>query len=63
MDKSQLLGGIICLLLAAFFTVIRFALPLNEQWFLVGEANIPLVPIILGIVGLLLLLTARRSKA
>jgi len=63
MDRSQLIGGIICLLLAAFFTVIRFALPVDEQWFLVGEANIPLIPIILALLGLLLLLTARRREA
>jgi TRAP-type uncharacterized transport system fused permease subunit len=60
MDKSQLIGGIVCLIIAVFLTVAYFALPPEELFFLVGENNIPLAPIVLGIIGLLLLITARR---
>jgi hypothetical protein len=63
MDRSQLIGGIVCLVIAAFLTVIYFALPFEEQWFLVGENNVPLAPIILAIIGLLLLINARRGTA
>lgn len=63
MNKSQLIGGIICLALAALFTVLNFALPANEFVFMVGDTNMPMVPaIILAIVGLVLLLTARGGE-
>ena len=60
MDKSQVIGGIVCLIIAAFLTVAYFALPPEELGFLVGENNLPLAPIVLGIIGLLLLITARK---
>lgn len=63
MNKSQLIGGIVCLVIAAFLGVLYFALSPEKFMFLVGENNIPLAPIILGAIGLLLLVTARRSEA
>lgn len=64
MDKSQLIGGIVCLIIAAFLGVLYFALPPEKLMLLVvGENNIPLAPIILAAIGLLLLVTARRSEA
>lgn len=63
MNKSQVVGGIICLLVAAFLTVAYFALPSEKLMFLVGDNNIPLAPIVVGILGLLLLITARRREA
>ena len=62
MDKTQVIGGIVCLTIAAFLTVAYFALPPEKLFFLVGENNIPLAPIILAIIGFLLVVTARRSQ-
>ena len=63
MSKSQVTGGIVCLVIALFIAVVSFTLPPEKLMFIVGENNnIPLVPIILGIIGLLLLATAGRSK-
>jgi hypothetical protein len=63
MSKSQVIGGIVCLVIALFIAVVSFTLPAEKLMFMVGENNnIPLVPIILGIIGLLLLATAGRSK-
>ena len=61
MNKSQVIGGFICIAIAAFLTVAYFALPENELMFLVGENNIPLAPIILVVVGFLLVITSRRT--
>ena len=63
MSKSQVTGGIVCLVIALFIAVVSFTLPPEKLMFIVGENNnIPLVPIILGIIGLLLVATAGRSK-
>ena len=62
MDKSQLIGGIICLALAGLLAVLNIVLPADKMMFMVGGTNMPLVPpIILGIVGILLLATSRRG--
>lgn len=62
MNKSRVIGGLICLVVAAFLGVLYFALPREELMFMVGENNQFLPPIILGIVGILLLLTARQRE-
>jgi hypothetical protein len=63
MNKSQLIGGIICLALAGLFTVLYFALPASEFMFMVGNTNMPMVPaVILAIVGVVLLVTARGGE-
>jgi TRAP-type uncharacterized transport system fused permease subunit len=62
MDKSRVIGGIICLVIAAFLGVLYFALPRDELMFMVGESDIFLPPIILGVVGIMLLLTARKRE-
>ena len=58
MNKSQVIGGIICLVIAACLAAVSFALSPEKVWFLVGENNIPLVPIVLAVIGVLLLVTA-----
>ena len=60
MKVSQLIGGIICLVLAVFITILGFTLSPDKMMFMVGKVNI--VAIILGIIGLVLLFTARRGK-
>lgn len=62
MSKSQVIGGIVCLVLALFLGAVSIALPSEKLMFLVGDNNIPLAPIILAIIGILLLVTARRGQ-
>ena len=40
MNKSQLIGGIICLVLAAFLTVVSFTLPPEKLMFMGGQTII-----------------------
>lgn len=59
MDKGRLIGGIICLALAALLVVLNLRLPEDELMFMVGDRNMSfLPPIILGVVGIVLLATA-----
>ena len=62
MNKSRLIGGIICLALAVPIAALTFVLPENKMMFMVGDANVPYVPaIILGIVGIALLASSGRG--
>jgi len=66
MDKSQLIGGIICLAVAVLLTVLNLTRPADEMMFMIGDTNMPWVPpIVLGVVGIVLLATAagQRQKA
>jgi membrane protein implicated in regulation of membrane protease activity len=59
MNVSRFVGGIICLVIAAFLMVLYFVLPADRMMFMVGDANVSWLPsVILGIVGVLLLGTA-----
>ena len=61
MNKSRLIGGIICLALAGLLAVLNVVLPADELMFMVGDTNMSFVPpIVLGIVGIVLLATGRR---
>ena len=61
MNKSRLIGGIICLALAVLLAVLSFALPADKMTFMVGDTNMPYVPAIgLAIVGLALIITSWR---
>jgi len=49
--------------LAVLIAVLTFVLPADKMIFMVGDANVPIVPaIILGIVGIVLLATAGRGE-
>jgi hypothetical protein len=62
MNKSQLIWGIICLALAGLLTVLNLTLSADSLMFMVGEVNMPWVPpVVLAIVGIVLLATARSS--
>ncbi|HUW09741.1 MAG TPA: hypothetical protein VM537_08425 [Anaerolineae bacterium] len=62
MNKSRLIGGIICLAIAALLAVLNLTLPADNMMFTVGDRNMPWVPVvILGIVGIWLLATAGRG--
>ena len=59
MNKSRLIWGIICLILAAVIAVLSIVLPLDSPVFYGGEYNLRWVPaVVLGILGIVLLATA-----
>jgi len=63
MDKSKLIGGIICLLIAGFLTIANLRLPAEDLMFTVGDRNMPWVPVaILAVVGIGLLIAAFFGK-
>lgn len=63
MKKSNLIGGIICLVIAAGLTVANLTLPEENLMFMVGDINMPWVPpIVLGIVGIILLATTNQPE-
>ena len=63
MKKSNLIWGIICLVIAAGLTVANLTLPENEVVFMVGDINMPWTPpVVLTIVGIILLATANEGE-
>jgi hypothetical protein len=63
MKKSNLIWGIICLVIAAGLTVANLTLPENEVVFMVGDINMPWTPpVVLAIVGVVLLSTANEKE-
>ena len=63
MNKSKLIWGIICLVIAGVLAVANLALPPEDLMFMVGDINMPWVPpVVLGIVGIVLLATANQPE-
>jgi hypothetical protein len=63
MNVGRLVGGLICLAIAALLAVLTYTLPEDQMMFMIGDQNMPIVPaIILGIVGVVLVATARTGK-
>jgi Ca2+/Na+ antiporter len=63
MNKSRLIGGIICLAVAGLLAVLNVALPEDKLMFMVGSTNMPFVPVlVLAVIGVVLLVTARESE-
>jgi Na+/H+ antiporter NhaD/arsenite permease-like protein len=63
MNVSRFIWGIICLAIAALLTVLNFTLPPEKLMFNISGENLPLLPpIILGILGLVLLVSAFTSR-
>jgi len=65
MKKSNLIGGIICLVIAGGLTVVNLTLPEENLMFMVGDINMPWVwvpPVVLGIIGIILLATANQPE-
>ena len=59
MNKSRLIGGIICLLIAGFLTIANLRLPAEDLMFTVGDRNMPWVPVVvLVVVGIGLVIAA-----
>lgn len=62
MNRSQAIGGFICLAIAALLAVLTVTLPADRMMFMIGDINAPIVPaIVLGVVGLALLFAARKD--
>lgn len=62
MNKSKLVGGIICLVIAGFLAVANLTLPPEDLMFQVGDVNMPWVPVVvLGIIGIVLLATSGKA--
>jgi LytS/YehU family sensor histidine kinase len=61
MNKGRLVGGIICLALAALLLVLSIRLPTDKLMFMVGGINVPMI--ILALVGLASLVTARKRQS
>jgi hypothetical protein len=63
MNKSKLIWGIICLVIAGGLSVANLTLPPEDLMFQVGDVNMPWVPpVVLGIVGIVLLATATQPE-
>jgi hypothetical protein len=63
MNKSKLIWGIICLVIAGGLVVANIALPPENLMFQVGAVNMPWVPpIVLGIIGIVLLSTVNQPE-
>ena len=63
MNKSKLIWGIICLVIATGLAVANLALPPEDLMFQVGDINMPWIPpIVLGIVGIILLATMNQPE-
>ncbi len=64
MNKTNLIWGIICLVIAGGLTVANLTLPPENLMFQVGTANMPWIPpVALAIVGIILLANASRASA
>lgn len=63
MNKSNIIWGIICLVIAAGLTAVNLALPPEKVMFQIGDTNMPWVPpVVLAIIGIILLATASQPK-
>jgi len=62
MNRTRLIWGVICLVLAGMLAVLNLTLPPESLMFQVGDQNMPWIPaVVLGIVGIVLLATAVTS--
>ena len=63
MKKSNLIWGIICLVIAGGLAVANLVLPEEDLMFMVGNINMPWVPpVVLGIIGIILLATMNQPE-
>ena len=62
MNRSQAVGGLVCLAIATLLAVLAVTLPADRMMFMIGDVNAPIVPAIaLGVIGVVLLIAARRD--
>ena len=62
MNKSKLIWGSICLVIAAGLAIANLQLPAEKLMFQIGDVNMPWVPVVvLAIIGIILLATASQG--
>jgi hypothetical protein len=62
-NKSQMIWGIVCLVIAAGLTVVNLTLPPDKLAFQISGQNMPWVPpVVLGIIGIILLVTMGQKE-
>lgn len=62
MNKSSLIWGVICLIIAAGLAVANLALPPGNLMFQIGDRNVPWVPpVVLAILGVFLLVRSNQQ--
>ncbi|MGD2104731.1 MAG: hypothetical protein PVJ55_06430 [Anaerolineae bacterium] len=63
MSTSRLIWGPVCVALAGVLAVTNVSLPADRVMFMVEDRNMPWVPpVILGVLGIVLLVTAGRGE-
>jgi hypothetical protein len=63
MNKSKLIWGVVCLVIAVGLAVLNLTLPEEDLMFQVGDVNMPWVPpVVLGIVGIILLAISSQPE-
>ncbi len=63
MKKSNLIWGIICLVIASALVVANLTLPPEDLMFQIGDQNIPWVPpVVLAIIGIVLLANSNQGE-
>jgi hypothetical protein len=63
MNKTKLVWGIICLVIAGGLTAANLALPPEDLMFQIGNTNMPWIPpVVLGTVGIILLATMNQAE-
>ncbi|HSG45470.1 MAG TPA: hypothetical protein VLA72_20170 [Anaerolineales bacterium] len=64
MNKSKLVGGIICLGVAGLLAVANLTMPPENMMFQIGDQNMPWIPVVvLTIIGIVLLATSNQSES
>ncbi len=62
MNTGKLIWGIICLAIAALLAVLNLTLEPENLMFMIGDQNMPWVPVgVLGVIGIILLATVREG--
>ena len=63
MNKSKLIWGVVCLVIAGGLAVLNLTLPKEDLMFQIGDVNMPWVPpVVLGILGIILLATSAQPE-
>ncbi len=63
MNKSKIVWGVVCLVIAGLLVVANLRLPEEDLMFQIGDVNMPWVPpVVLGIIGIILLATAGQPE-
>jgi hypothetical protein len=62
-NKSQMIWGVVCLIIAAVLTVANLSLPPDKLMFQIGGQNMPWVPpVVLAIMGIILMATSGQKE-